>query len=52
MFEKKSANFKSPELDKLQAVVINLKTTIYIAIGANPEKARKRYFERLEEKKP
>ena len=52
MFEKKNATFKSPELDKLQAVVINLRTTIYIAIGADPEKARERYFARLEEKKP
>jgi len=32
--------------------VIDLKTIIYIAIGADPEKARKRYFARLEEKKP
>lgn len=49
--EKKIVTFKSPDLEKLQAVVINLRTRIYIAVGADPELARKRYFERLEEKK-
>lgn len=51
MYDKKNATFKSPDLEKLQAVVIDLKTTIYIAVGADPEKARKRYFERLAERK-
>ncbi len=51
MFEKKNATFKSPDLEKLQAVVIDVKTIIYIAIGDNPEKARSRYFARLQEKK-
>lgn len=52
MYDKKNANFKSPDLEKLQAVVINVKTTIYIAIGADPGEARKRYLARLVEKKP
>ena len=51
MYEKRSTTFKSPDLEKLQAVVIDLKTTIFIAIGADPGKARKRYFARLEERK-
>lgn len=52
MYDKKNTIIKSPDLEKLQAVVIDYKTTIYIAIDADPEKARKRYFARLEEKKP
>jgi hypothetical protein len=51
MYDKKIATCKSPDLEELQAVVIDIKTRIYIAIGADPEIARKRYFERLEEKK-
>ena len=51
MFDKKITTFKSPELEKLQAVVIDFKTRIYIAVDANPEEAKKRYFTRLEEKK-
>jgi hypothetical protein len=50
--DKKAVIFKSPDLEKLQAVVIDLRTRIYIASGADAEIARKRYFERLEEKKP
>lgn len=49
---KKNTSFKSPDLENLQVVVIDLRTKIYIPVGADPEKARKRYFERLEEKKP
>jgi hypothetical protein len=52
MYDKKNAPFKSPDLQKLQAVVINLKTTIYIALGADPGEARKRYFTKLAEKRP
>ncbi len=52
IYDKKIVTFKSPDLDKLQAVVIDLRTRIYIPIGADIDKARKRYFERLEEKKP
>ncbi|HKL33512.1 MAG TPA: hypothetical protein VJ919_13315 [Tangfeifania sp.] len=49
---KKNAAVKSPDLENLQAVVIDLRTKIYIPVGADPEEARKRYFARLEEKKP
>ncbi|MDD4756862.1 MAG: hypothetical protein PHG29_12340 [Prolixibacteraceae bacterium] len=52
MNDKKNTAFKSPDLEKLQAVVIDVKTRIYIAIGADPEKARENYFARLEAKKP
>lgn len=52
MYDKKIVSFKSPDLNKLQEVVIDLKTRIYIAAGADPKLARKRYFERLEGKKP
>jgi hypothetical protein len=50
MYEKKQNNFKSPDLNKLQVVVIDLKTKIYIELGADPEEARKRYLSRLEAK--
>jgi len=50
MSEKKSNNFESPNISKLQAVVIDHKTTIYIANGANPEEARKRYLSRMNPK--
>ena len=52
IYDKKQANFKSPDLSKLQEVVINFKTRIYIAVGADPEEAKERYFARLEFKKP
>ena len=51
MYEKKQAVTKAPDLSKLQAVVINLRTVIYIEVGANPEEARKRYLSRFETKK-
>jgi hypothetical protein len=50
MFEKKPVIFKSPDMTKLQEVVIDLKTKIYIALDADPEEARKRYRERIEAK--
>jgi hypothetical protein len=46
MFEKKQLDFKSPDLNKLQAVVIDHRTKIYIALDADPEEARNRYFAR------
>lgn len=52
IYDKKIVTFKSPDLEKLQAVFINSRTRIYIAIGADTEEAKKRYFARLEEKKP
>ena len=43
MYKKTPAKFKSPDLSQLQEVVIDVKTKIYIAIGADPEEARSRY---------
>ncbi len=51
MYEKKQIVFKSPDLSKLQEVVIDFRTKIYIAIGADPEEARNRYFSRFGNKK-
>lgn len=51
MNEKKAVNVKSPDLSKLQAVVIDFRTIIYIALGADPEEARARYLERVGAKK-
>ena len=51
MFEKKQATFKSPDLNKMQAVIIDHRTKIYIALDADPEEARTRYFTRLSSKR-
>ena len=51
MYEKKQMNVKSPDLSKMQAVVIDFRTIIYIAQGADPEEAKNRYLSRLEAKK-
>ena len=50
MYEKSHNNFKSPDLSKLQEVVIDVKTKIYIALGADPEEAKSRFLSRLGEK--
>ena len=50
MFEKKQNNFKSPDLTKLQEVVIDFRTKIYVAPGTDPEEARSLYLSRLEAK--
>jgi len=50
MYEKKQVVFKSPDLSKMQAVVIDHKTTIYIENGSDPKKAKHRYFSRFEKK--
>ena len=52
MSDKKQNDFKSPDLSKLQLVVINDRTRIYVAEGDDPETARTRYLERLEFRKP
>ena len=44
MYDNKTTNFKSPDLSKLQEVVIDRITKIYISAGEDPEKARKRYI--------
>lgn len=51
MYDKKTNTFKSPDLTKLQEVVIDGRTRIYIEKGADPEEARQRYLSRGEEKK-
>lgn len=50
MHEKKQNIFKSPDLSLLQEVVIDYRTTIYIAPGADPEEARSRYLSRINSK--
>ena len=53
MIEKKGNVIKSPDLAKMQAVVINPRTTIFITTDADPEEARTKYLERRNEgKKP
>lgn len=51
MFEKKQSNFTTPDLTKMQEVIIDVKTRIYIAIGADPKEARSRYLTRVGAKK-
>jgi hypothetical protein len=50
MQEKKQNNFKTPDITKMQEVIINAKTRIYIQIDADPEEARMRYMARQEVK--
>lgn len=47
---KKKIQYKSPDLNGLQEVVIDFRTKIYIAPGADPEKARMRYLMRTAHK--
>lgn len=46
MYKKKENDIVSPDLGKLQEVVIDFKTRIYIKVGENPEEAKKRYLMR------
>ena len=50
MQDKKQNNFKTPDITKMQEVVINHRTKIYIAVGADPDEARSRYMARQETK--
>jgi hypothetical protein len=50
MSEKKVIHMESPNVNKLQAVVIDHKTTIYIAPDADPVKAKQRYLDRVNKK--
>lgn len=47
MIERKQIINKSPDIRKLQEVVIDNKTKIYIDIDADPIKARNRFLERV-----
>ena len=46
--DKKQTNYKTPNLSKMQEVIIDRKTSIYIDLDADPEIARSRYLERLQ----
>ena len=50
MNDKKQISFKSPDLSKLQLVVINERTRIYVAEGDDPAEAKSRYLSKLEVK--
>jgi hypothetical protein len=51
MYTPKQNAPKMPDFTKLQAVRIDHRTRIYIALDADPEEARNRYHERLKERK-
>jgi len=51
MYNKKETVFKSPDVTKLQAVIIDRNTIIYIAPGDDPEEARSRYLVRASYKR-
>jgi len=40
-------SFKSPDMTKLQEVVIDYRTKIYIAPGADPGEARNRFISKF-----
>ena len=50
MHERKQIIFKTPDITKMQEVIINYKTKLYIAMGADPEEARSRYLNRPDSK--
>jgi len=50
MQDKKQNIFKTPDISKMQEVVINHRTKIYIAMEADPEEARSRYWARQDAK--
>ena len=46
-YDKKPVSFISPDLSKLQAVVIDVKTILYIALDADPKLAKSSYLSRV-----
>lgn len=50
MDQKKHITVKTPDIQKMQEVIIDGRTKIYIALDADPEKARYRYNNRLQAK--
>jgi hypothetical protein len=50
MIEKKPNTYKSPDLSKMQEVIIDFRTKIYIAVDADAEEARSMYLSRIEAK--
>ena len=51
MIDKKHNVFKSPDLSKLQEVLIDFRTKIYIDKDADPVEARNKYISRFDSKK-
>lgn len=52
MSEKKHKAYISPDLSKMQEIIVNLRTKIYIPRGADPEEAKRRYLQRVGNKLP
>jgi hypothetical protein len=52
MSEKKQDQYKSPDLSKMQPVVIDRNTTLYIALDEDPEEARKKFISRVGYRRP
>ncbi len=52
MNDRKQENFKSPDVTKLQAVVIDRNTTIFITTDQDPEEARKKFISRVGYRRP
>ena len=50
MSDKKQKEIVSPDLNKMIRVVINPRTTIYVEKGQDPEEARQRYLDRVNNK--
>jgi hypothetical protein len=50
MFEKPRNNFKTPDLSKLQEVVIDERTKIYVDIAADPAEAKNKFLTKQGEK--
>ncbi len=48
MPDRKQSAFKTPDISKMQEVVIDRRTKIYIAKGDDPLEARDRYIAKLE----
>jgi len=48
MYEKRPSIIKPPDLSKMQVVVIDAKTKIFIGCDEDPIEAKSRYFSRLE----
>ena len=52
MSEKKQKPYLSPDLSKMQEIIVNLRTRIYIARDADPVEAKRRYLLRVGTKLP
>ena len=52
MNERKQEHFKSPDVTKMQAVVIDRNTTIFITLEQDPEEARNRFISRVGYRRP